>query len=132
MPHGCIRDVDSSLGIGGHVSRHDLIIIESKLAGPDLLGNLSRLAEVCDSDTKVIVIGHHNDIAIYREMIASGISDYLVAPLSMADLMNSVSSAVSRVWFGHSILNCRTSSITCLKRSLAHLLVIAPPSRVAA
>ena len=30
MPHGCIRDVDSSLGIGGHVSRHDLIIIESK------------------------------------------------------------------------------------------------------
>jgi pilus assembly protein CpaE len=68
----------------------NLIIIESKLAGSDLLGNLSRLAEVCDSDTKVIVIGHHNDIAIYREMISNGISDYLVAPLSMADLMNSI------------------------------------------
>ena len=28
--------------------------------------------------------------------------------MSIADLMNSVSSAVSRAWFGHSIRNCRT------------------------
>ncbi|MGB7288079.1 MAG: AAA family ATPase [Salaquimonas sp.] len=68
----------------------NLIIIESKLAGGELLNGLGRLAEVCDADTKVVVVGHHNDIAIYREMISNGISDYLVAPLSMADLMNSI------------------------------------------
>lgn len=68
----------------------NLIIIESRQAGGELLASLGRLAEVCDSDTRVIVVGHHNDIAIYREMIDSGISDYLVAPLSMADLMNSI------------------------------------------
>ncbi len=68
----------------------NLIIIESKAGGHDLLTGLGRLAEVCDSDTKVIIVGHHNDIAIYREMISNGISDYLVAPLSMADLMSAI------------------------------------------
>ncbi len=82
--------IPSAVDFYGTAPTPNLIVIESKLAGNDLLGSLSRLAEVCDSDTKVIVIGHHNDIGIYREMISNGISDYLVAPLSMADLMNSV------------------------------------------
>lgn len=68
----------------------NLIIIESKLAGHDLMAGLSRLAEVCDIDTKVIIIGHKNDISLYRELISNGISDYLVAPLSMADLMGAI------------------------------------------
>lgn len=69
----------------------NLIIIESKLAGSDLLNGLGRLSEVCDIDTKVIIIGHQNDIAVYRELISKGISDYMVAPLSMADLMGAIS-----------------------------------------
>ncbi len=69
----------------------NLIIIESRHSGGELMGGLSRLAEVCDIDTKVIVIGHHNDIALYRELVGNGISDYLVAPLSMADLMAAIS-----------------------------------------
>lgn len=68
----------------------NLIIIESKLAGHDLMAGLGRLAEVCDIDTKVIIIGHKNDISLYRELISNGISDYLVAPLSMADLMGAI------------------------------------------
>lgn len=82
--------IPAAVDFYGTAPTPNLIIIESKQAGNDLLGSLGRLAEVCDSDTKVVVIGHHNDIAIYREMIANGISDYLVAPLSMADLMNSI------------------------------------------
>ena len=82
--------IPSAVEYYGSAPTPNLIIIESRLGGSELLGNLSRLAEVCDSDTKVIVIGHHNDIAIYREMISNGISDYLVAPLSMADLMNAI------------------------------------------
>lgn len=69
----------------------NLIIVESRLAGSDLMSGLGRLAEVCDMDTKVIVIGHRNDIHVYRELISNGVSDYLVAPLSMADLMSSIS-----------------------------------------
>lgn len=69
----------------------NLIILESSQAGPDLMAGLGRLAEVCDIDTKVIVVGHKNDIPLYRELISNGISDYLVAPLSMADLMGAIS-----------------------------------------
>ncbi|MCB1387101.1 MAG: AAA family ATPase [Nitratireductor sp.] len=69
----------------------NLTIIESSLAGEELMTGLGRLAEVCDMDTKVIVIGHRNDIQIYRELVANGVSDYLVAPLSMADLMSAIS-----------------------------------------
>ena len=43
-----------------------------------------------------------------------------------------VSSKFWRVWFGHSIRNCLINSITCLKRSFAHLEVIVWPKRVAA
>ena len=51
---------------------------------------------------------------------------------SIAVLMSSTSSAVSRAWFGHSIRNWRMSSITWRKRSLAQREVIVSPKRVAA
>lgn len=69
----------------------NLIVIESRLGSADLINALGRLAEVCDVDTRVLVIGHHNDIAMYRELVSNGISDYLVAPVSMADMMSAVS-----------------------------------------
>ena len=37
-----------------------------------MLGDLDRLAEVCDPGTKVIVIGHVNDVMLYRELVAPG------------------------------------------------------------
>ncbi len=39
----------------------------------------------------MIVIGHFNDILMYRELISNGISEYLVAPVSMADIMLAIS-----------------------------------------
>jgi pilus assembly protein CpaE len=69
----------------------NLTIVESHKTNPALMDELGRLAEVCDPDTKVVVIGHHNDILIYRELISNGVSDYLVAPIAMADIMNTVS-----------------------------------------
>ncbi|MCB1440922.1 MAG: AAA family ATPase [Nitratireductor sp.] len=69
----------------------NLIMVESHKTNPALMEELGRLAEVCDPDTKVVVIGHHNDILIYRELISNGVSDYLVAPIAMADIMNTVS-----------------------------------------
>jgi len=83
--------IPSAVDYYGSAPTPNLIVIESKLAGPDLLAGLGRLAEVCDVDTKVVVIGHQNDITVYRELIANGVSDYLVAPLSMADLMSAIS-----------------------------------------
>jgi pilus assembly protein CpaE len=75
----------------GSAPTPNLIVVESKLAGHQIIAALTRLAEVCDSETKVVVIGHSNDISLYRELIGSGVSDYLVGPISMADFMTAVS-----------------------------------------
>ncbi len=75
----------------GSAPTPNLIVVETKLSGPDLLADLGRLAQVCDGETKVIVIGQFNDILLYRELMANGVSEYLVAPVSMADLMAAIS-----------------------------------------
>jgi pilus assembly protein CpaE len=69
----------------------NLIMIESRLEPKELLGSLRRLADVCDPTTKVVIIGHYNDVWLYRELIRFGISEYVVAPVSLADVVNIVS-----------------------------------------
>lgn len=66
----------------------NLIILETTLVPDELLNGLNALAEVCDPSTHVVIIGHHNDVALYRDLKRSGISEYLVAPVSIADIMN--------------------------------------------
>lgn len=68
----------------------NLIIVETKKSGPDLIGELSGLADVCDAETKVVVVGTFNDIVMYRDLISRGVSEYLVAPVTMADIMSVV------------------------------------------
>lgn len=59
-----------------------LLIVEVKDAGEALLQDMDALAEVCDPETKVVVIGAENDIALYRELTGRGIADYLVGPIT--------------------------------------------------
>ena len=69
----------------------NLIIIESASERAQLLVNLEALAESCDAGTKVVVIGHENDIALYRALVARGVSDYLVAPVEILDFIQRIS-----------------------------------------
>lgn len=59
----------------------NLIVLESGAAAGDLRAQLDALADVCVTGTKVIVIGHANDVALYRELLARGVSEYMVAPV---------------------------------------------------
>lgn len=68
-----------------------LIIVESQLGGSQILGSLDRLAEVCDAGTRIVVVGHANDITLYRELIRKGVNDYLVAPLNPLQIVESIS-----------------------------------------
>ena len=68
----------------------NLILVESPLVGQELMGELERLAEVCDEGTNVVVIGHQNDVQLYRDLISRGVAEYLYAPISMADVMEVV------------------------------------------
>jgi len=59
----------------------NLIIVESSLPREQIVAELDRLAESCDPGTKVIVIGHTNDIVLYRDLLKRGVSEYLVEPV---------------------------------------------------
>ncbi len=69
----------------------NLIVVESTSERGELMANLDMLAEFCDSGTKVLVIGHENDIALYRALISRGVSDYVVAPFSILEFIQHVS-----------------------------------------
>ncbi|MEY8842158.1 pilus assembly protein CpaE, partial [Cribrihabitans sp. XS_ASV171] len=58
--------------------------------GATLLAELDALAAVCDPDTKVVVIGTENDIALYRKLTSRGISEYLVGTPSPMVLVSTV------------------------------------------
>jgi pilus assembly protein CpaE len=70
----------------------NLIMLESRSEPKQLLEQLAHLAEYCDPSSKVVVIGHYNDVGLYRELIRSGISEYVIAPVSMTDIVSVVSS----------------------------------------
>ncbi len=65
----------------------NLIILETKAGAASLLSELAPLAAVCDPSTKVIIVGYYNDIALYRELVRNGISEYMVQPVAMPDVM---------------------------------------------
>ncbi|MCT7376190.1 AAA family ATPase [Chelativorans salis] len=66
----------------------NLIILESRGEPKDLLASLTELAELCDPSTKVVIVGHYNDVWLYRELTRAGVSEYVVAPISMADIVS--------------------------------------------
>ncbi|MGO6983257.1 AAA family ATPase [Rhizobium leguminosarum] len=70
----------------------NLIILETKANAANLLGELAPLAAVCDPTTKVVIIGYYNDIGLYRELIRNGISEYMVQPVAMPDILAAMAS----------------------------------------
>ncbi len=74
-----------------NTSTPNLIIIESLLGRTEMLGELDRLAEVCDPGTKVVVIGHVNDVLLYRELLRRSVSEYVVAPVEVMQIIEGIS-----------------------------------------
>ncbi|MGM4912664.1 AAA family ATPase [Rhizobium sp. 768_B6_N1_8] len=68
----------------------NLIIIETRANSASLLAELAPLAAVCDPSTKVIIVGYYNDIGLYRDLIRNGISEYMVQPVAMPDIMGAM------------------------------------------
>jgi pilus assembly protein CpaE len=68
----------------------NVIILESENRDTDVLGGLDQLAPVCDAATRVIIIGRMNDVALYRELVRRGVSDYLIAPVNTLQVVRTV------------------------------------------
>ncbi|MCB1377276.1 MAG: AAA family ATPase [Alphaproteobacteria bacterium] len=69
----------------------NVLVVESHGSRDVILSELAQLAEVCQPETKVIVVGHLNDVILYRELIRQGISEYLVAPLHQVQIIETIS-----------------------------------------
>lgn len=74
----------------GSAPTPNLVIVESRGKAEEVLAHLDGLAEVCDPGTKVLVIGHLNDVVLYRELMRRGVSEYVVAPLGMFDVLATI------------------------------------------
>lgn len=69
----------------------NVVVLEANSSKTDILTHLDELAEVCDATTKVIVVGQVNDIVLYRELIGRGVSEYLIGPVRVVDIIRAVS-----------------------------------------
>src|SRR6201987_3316730 len=72
----------------------NVIILEAD-PRTDILAGLDHLATVCDPGTRVVVIGRVNDVALYRELVRRGVSDYVIAPINTLDVVRSICSLFS-------------------------------------
>ena len=68
----------------------NVIVLEAEGRNENILNGLDSLAESCDAGTRVVVIGRHNDVVLYRELIRRGVSDYLIGPVSTLDIVRSI------------------------------------------
>jgi pilus assembly protein CpaE len=58
------------------------LVIDIGARGADILPEIDRLADQCVPGTQVVVTGVHNDIRLYRELIARGVLEYVMRATS--------------------------------------------------
>ncbi|HEY6817161.1 MAG TPA: pilus assembly protein CpaE [Croceibacterium sp.] len=86
---GGLRNAVQSLSIAASPA---ILMVDLSESG-DPLNDINALAEVCEPGTVVIAIGQVNDVRLYRDLLSSGIHDYLLKPLSASQLRDSLNQA---------------------------------------
>ena len=70
----------------------NILMVDLSESG-DPLSDINALAEVCEPGTVVIAVGQVNDVRLYRDLVASGIHDYLLKPLSPGQVRDALVNA---------------------------------------
>jgi pilus assembly protein CpaE len=86
---GGVRAAVQALSVAASPSMMLVDLSESE----DPLGGIEGLADVCEPGTVVLAVGRVNDVALYRELTARGIHDYLVKPLTHSLLQEAIERA---------------------------------------
>ena len=86
---GGLRNAVQSLSVSA--SPNILFVDLSESADP--LNDINALAEVCEPGTIVIASGTVNDVRLYRDLVASGIHDYLLKPFTVDQLRDTFAHA---------------------------------------
>jgi pilus assembly protein CpaE len=75
---GGLRNAVQTLSVS---ASPNILFVDLSESG-DPLNDINALAEVCEPGTVVIASGQVNDVRLYRDLLASGIHDYLLKPLN--------------------------------------------------
>jgi len=86
---GGLRNAVQSLSIAASPA---ILMVDLSESG-DPLNDINALAEVCEPGTVVIAIGQVNDVRLYRDLLASGIHDYLLKPLTAGQVRDCLNQA---------------------------------------
>lgn len=86
---GGLRNAVQSLSIAASPA---ILMVDLSESG-DPLNDINALAEVCEPGTVVIAIGQVNDVRLYRDLLASGIHDYLLKPLTAGQVRDALTQA---------------------------------------
>ena len=82
---GGLRNAVQSLSVS---ASPNILFVDLSESG-DPLNDINALAEVCEPGTIVIAAGTVNDVRLYRDLVASGIHDYLLKPFTVDQLRDS-------------------------------------------
>ncbi len=86
---GGLRNAVQSLSVS---ASPNILMVDLSESG-DPLNDINALAEVCEPGTVVVAIGQVNDVRLYRDLLSSGIHDYLLKPLSAGQLRDAMNHA---------------------------------------
>ncbi len=86
---GGMRNAVQSLSIS---ASPQILFVDMSESG-DPLNDINSLAEVCEPGTVVIAAGQVNDVRLYRDLVASGIQDYLLKPFGADQLRDALTQA---------------------------------------
>ena len=62
------------------------VYVDIGARGLEVLNEIDNLAEYCIETTKVVVVGNTNDLNLYRQLIARGVTEYFVKPLNLSEI----------------------------------------------
>jgi pilus assembly protein CpaE len=86
---GGLRNAVQSLSIA---ASPQILLVDLSESG-DPINDINSLAEVCEPGTVVIAVGQVNDVRLYRDLLLSGLQDYLLKPLSTDALRDALAHA---------------------------------------
>lgn len=86
---GGLRNAVQTLSVS---ASPNILLVDLSESG-DPLSDINSLAEVCEPGTVVVAMGQVNDVRLYRDLIVSGLQDYLLKPFSPDQLRDVLSQA---------------------------------------
>ena len=86
---GGLRNATQALSVS---SSPQILMVDLSESG-DPINDINALAEVCEPGTVVIALGQVNDVRLYRDLLLSGLQDYLLKPVNPDAVRDAINQA---------------------------------------